>query len=129
MTREHLIVTELTRPFWDGIAQRRFLLQFDPATRRYQFYPRPLSLSSLGPLEWRESCGEGRLLAVTTTHFPAPRFKDRLPYVQGIVQLHEGPRVFANLKHASAAGLKLGQRMRVVYPDADDNVPFYFETA
>lgn len=120
-----LIVTETTRPFWDGIAAKRLMLQFDPRSGRYQFFPRPLSLWSEGPLEWREVKGEGTLAAVTLTHFPAPGFQDKLPYLQGVVRLDEGPRIFANITGATLGELKVGQRMRIVYGEGDD-APFQF---
>lgn len=120
-----LIVTDTTRPFWDGIAARKLMLQYDPRTGRYQFFPRPLSLSSEGPLQWREAKGEGTLAAVTRTHFPAPGFQDKLPYLQGVVRLDEGPRIFANIAGAALEELRVGQRMRIVY-GADGDAPFQF---
>lgn len=127
MTKPNLIATDTTRPFWDGIAAGKLMLQYDPRSGRYQFYPRALSLWSEGPLEWREATGEGTLAAVTRTHFPAPGFADRLPYLQGIVRLDEGPRIFANITGATLEVLRVGRRMRIVYGDGDgDGVPFQF---
>ena len=119
------IVTDTTKPFWDGIAQQRLMLQFDPRSGRYQFYPRALSLWTEGPLEWREATGEGTLVAFTQTHFPAPGFTDRLPYLQGLVRLDEGPRIFANLSGATLGELKVGDRMRIAF-DGGDGSPFTF---
>jgi uncharacterized OB-fold protein len=119
------IVTDTTRPFWDGVDQQRLMLQRDPRSGRCQFYPRALSLWSEGPLEWVQASGEGTLVAFTTTHFPAPGFKDKLPYLQGLVKLDEGPRVFANLSGCTAEALRVGQRMRVAF-DAGDGAPFTF---
>ncbi|WP_288254728.1 OB-fold domain-containing protein [uncultured Hydrogenophaga sp.] len=119
------IVTDTTRPFWDGIAQGRLMLQRDPRTGRCQFYPRALSLWTEGPLEWIEASGEGELVAFTLTHFPAPGFIDQLPYLQGLIRLDEGPRVFANLSGAALGELRVGQRMRVAF-DGGDGAPFTF---
>lgn len=124
----NLIITETTRPFWDGIAQRKLMLQYDPRWGRYQFFPRTLSLWTEGPLEWREASGLGKLVAATLTYFPAPGFTDRLPYLQGLVRLDEGPRIFANLAGASLDELKPGRRMRIAYGEPGD-VPFLFVPA
>ena len=124
----NLIVTETTKPFWDGIAQGKLLLQYDPRCGRYQFFPRTLSLWTEGPLEWREASGLGTLVAATLTHFPAPGFTDRLPYLQGLVRLDEGPRIFANLTGAALAELQPGRRMRIVYGEPGD-APFLFRPA
>lgn len=119
------IVTDTTRPFWDGIAQQRLMLQFDPRSGRYQFYPRALSLWTEGPTEWREASGEGTLVAFTLTHFPAPGFTEKLPYLQGLIRLDEGPRIFANLSGATPEVLRVGQRMRIAF-DESDGAPFTF---
>lgn len=119
------IVTDTARPFWDGIAQQRLMLQHDPRSGRFQFYPRALSLWTEGPLEWREASGEGTLVAFTLTHFPAPGFTDRLPYLQGLVRLDEGPRIFSNLSGTTLQDLQVGQRMRIAF-DGGDGAPFTF---
>jgi len=123
-----MIVTPTTQAFWDAIAQGKLLLQYDPRCGRYQFFPRPLSLWTEGPLEWREASGRGTLVAATLTHFPAPGFKDKLPYLQGLVRLEEGPRIFANLTGATLPQLVPGKAMRLVF-GAEPGGPFLFEPA
>ena len=108
--------SRLTAPFWEAAAQQKLLLQFDPATGRCQFYPRPLSLfSDSGKLEWKESSGRGTLVAFTVVHSPAKGYENEAPYLAGIVRLDEGPRFFARIVNADAASLRAGQRMRVAW--------------
>lgn len=121
-----LIVTRTSEPFWKGIREQKLMLQFDPRTGRYQFFPRLLSLSSEGPLEWRESEGQGVLVAFTRTSFPAAGFQHLLPYLEGLVQLEEGPRVFAPIGGARLEELAVGQRMRVAFGNGEDAHPFEF---
>jgi len=125
MNKPSLIVTDTTRPFWEGIAAGKLMLQYDPRVGRYQFYPRANSLWSEGRLEWRQVSGDGVLMAFTLTHFPAAGFTDKLPYLQGVIRLDEGPRIFANLTGASLEQLRVGQRMRIVFGERGD-VPFQF---
>jgi uncharacterized OB-fold protein len=124
--KAQVIVTKTSAPFWEAVRAKRLLLQFDPKTKRYQFFPRALSLSSEGPLEWRESKGEGTLVAFTRTFFPAPGFQDELPYLEGLVRLDEGPRIFAPITGASMEQLAVGQRMRIAFPDGEGAHPFVF---
>jgi len=116
--------SRLTAPFWDAAAQQQLLLQFDPATGRYQFYPRPLSLfSDSGRLEWRESSGRGTLVAFTVVHSPAKGYENEAPYLAGIIRLDEGPRFFARIVNADAASLRAGQRMRVAWATPPETHP------
>lgn len=115
MNKPPIIVTATSMPFWDGVKNHSLMLQYDLHSRSYQFYPRPLSLFSEGPLEWREASGRGTLAAFTLTHFPAPGFDAELPYLEGIIKLDEGPRIFAPLTGARLQDLVVGQRMRIVY--------------
>ena len=110
--------TNLSKPFWDGLAAKKLLLQFDPAGKRYQFYPRP------GAFEWKESKGKGVLVANALVHTPAEGFEKDAPYAVGIVRLDEGPRIFARLV---GDGLKPGMRMRMVWNDKLAGLPFQFE--
>jgi len=122
--------TRLSAPFWAGVAERRLLLQYDPAGERYQFYPRPLSLfSDSGALEWKEASGQGKLIAYTLCHSPAPGFEDEVPYLLGVIQLDEGPRIFARVVNADAAAIKVGVRMRLVWDDSAPQRLYQFEPA
>lgn len=123
-----LIETNTSATFWEGVRKHRLMLQYDVKSERYQFFPRPISLTSNdGALEWRESKGAGVLVAFTLTYFPAPGFDAELPYLEGIVQLDEGPRVFAPIAHARYEALKAGMRMRICWPTAEGEHPFQFE--
>ena len=120
-----IILTKTSTPFWDGIAKQKLLLQYDPAVNRYQFYPRPISLYSASiNMEWRESSGRGTLVAFTLTRFPALGFEEELPYIEGIISLREGPRIFSLIRNISFNSLKVGLEMQVAFDDL--NKLFYF---
>jgi uncharacterized OB-fold protein len=120
--------TKLSRPFWDGIAGRRLLLQYDPLAKRYQFYPRPLSLfSATRSLEWREAAGSGTLIAHTLCHSPAKCYEGQVPYLVGIVRLDEGVKIFTRIVNADGADLAIGQRMRLSWDESGAETLFRFE--
>jgi hypothetical protein len=124
-----IILNTTSQPFWDGVGRHELMLQFDAVRDRYQFFPRPLSLHSTQPLEWRKAAGTGTLVAITLTHFPAPGFKEKLPYLEGLIRLDEGPRIFAPVTGARLEQLQPGRRMRIVWPQQGDTGahPFQFE--
>lgn len=123
-----ITINNTSAPFWEGVKNRRLMLQYDTKAGRYQFFPRPVSLyTSDGTVEWRESKGTGVLAAFTLTHFPAPGFDAELPYLEGIVQLDEGPRVFAPIANGRYEDLKVGMRMHVCWPAGEGQHPFQFE--
>jgi uncharacterized protein len=126
-TISKLIVTKTSAPFWNGIVEKRLLMQYDPKAKRYQFFPRPISLHTTTPLEWREASGQGTLVAFTLTHFMARGFEERVPYLEGLVRLDEGPRIFAGLGGATLHDLRVGQRMKIVYDTGGH--PFQFHPA
>jgi uncharacterized OB-fold protein len=128
-TKPQITLNTTSAPFWAGVARHELLLQYDPVADRYQFYPRPIGLYSTTALEWRAARGTGTLVAITKTHFAAPGFADEPPYLEGVVELDEGPRVFAPVVGTDLAAFSPGQRMRVAWPAANaGGHPFQFES-
>jgi uncharacterized OB-fold protein len=119
--------TDVSQPFWDAARDSRFLLQYDQASGRSQFFPRPVSLFGETEPAWRAAAGTGRLIAITTCRTPTPGFE--APYVVGIVALDEGARVFARLLN-TASDTAPGQPMRLVWEATADGRRMYaFEPA
>lgn len=112
--------TDASKPFWDATAAGQFLLQNDTETGRTQFFPRPLSLSGEGTLDWRPAAGTGTLIAVSTVRVPAPGFESETPYRVGIVALGEGPRVFAPIRDVGPEGIAPGARVKIVWQEHGD---------
>ncbi len=121
--------TNLTQRFWQGAADEKLMLQFDPASNRFQFYPRPASLETgKQNLEWRTASGKGIIYSFTITHVPAAGFEDKVPYAVGLVELDEGVRVVANLVNVDPEQLAIGQRVRLCWETLpDDKRYFAFE--
>jgi hypothetical protein len=104
--------TDISQPFWQGLRERKFMLQFDRASGRAQFYPRPQSLTSEAGLEWREASARGTIFALTLSRVAPPALADQVPYALALVQLEEGPRVLARIA-APYERLRIGQPVRV----------------
>jgi uncharacterized protein len=123
------VPTNITRPFWEAARQKRLLIQYDPETKVWQFYPRAIAMASgKCNLQWREVSGRGTVYAFTVTHVPMPGFEDRGPYAIAIIDLDEGVRMLANLVNVPAGHLQIGLRVRVVWENiSEDAVYFAFE--
>jgi uncharacterized OB-fold protein len=80
------------------------------------FPPRADCASCLSSdVDWIELNGRGRLITYTTAHFAPVGFEDEAPYTLALVELDEGPRVFARLSEdIPEDGLQIGMNLKLV---------------
>ena len=111
--------TPVSRPFWDGLAQRRILIQYSPSLQRYVFYPRTLVPGTLADdLEWREIDGAGTLYTFTIARRPTgPPWNDAVPQLLAVVQWDAGPRISTELVDVDPGGIRIGMRVQPVFYD------------
>lgn len=117
--------TPVSRPFWDGLAQHRILVQFSPSLQRYVFYPRTLAPGTLADdLEWREIDGAGTLYTFTIARRPTgPPWADATPQLLAVVQWDVGPKISTELVGFNTqdprdlAAIRIGMRVRPVFYD------------
>lgn len=105
-------------PFREGLHARRLMLQYDKASGRAQFYPRPLGVYGAAGVEWREASGRGAIFALTESHVAPPRLQHAVPYALALVVLAEGPRMLARVD-APFAQLRIGQAVEVDWDHPD----------
>lgn len=87
------VVTEVTKPFWDGLAEGRFLTVRGP-NGKLTFPPRAFDRETLSrDITWAEVSGRGTLYSVTEVHAAPSVFADESPYCVCIVDLEEGIRL------------------------------------
>lgn len=88
--------------------------------------PRPLNPSTFDEdMEWVELSGEGRLAAYTAVHIGSTAmieagYDRQNPYVSGVVELAEGPRISAQILGVDAdnpATIAIGAPLRVAFID------------
>ena len=90
--------TPETANFWQAAKQGVLLIQHCRDCGRNYFYPRPLCPNCLSrAVEWIEASGRGVLHTFVINHRPARGFPAKGPYVIGIVELAEGPRMMSNI--------------------------------
>jgi|GEM_PF-599926 len=115
--------SDVAEPFWTGLRERRLMLQFDAASGRAQFYPRPQSLYSEAGVQWREASGRGTIFALTQSCVGPPALADRVPYALALVKLEEGPRMLARVL-APCAELAIGQPVQITWEEDGEALAF-----
>lgn len=114
-----------TKPFWDGIAQGKLVLQYCTAAGRFQHYPKPVSgYSGRRTLEWREVSGKGAIYAATVVRIPGPGVEGRIPLCVATVELDEGVRIIANVLNCEPADLAVGKRVRLAVDHLAPDHPY-----
>jgi uncharacterized OB-fold protein len=112
--------TPETRPFWQAAKARKLLVQRCDDCGEHYFYPRPLCPHCLSRrVQWVESRGRGRLHTFVINHRPPRNFPVQGPFVIGIVELDEGPRILSNIiaVEPDPAALRCDMPVEVVFED------------
>ncbi len=103
-----------SRPFWDGLAEGKLMLQYCTEARRFQHYPKPVSgFTGRRTLEWREVSGKGTIYACTVVRIAGPGVEGRIPLCVVTVELDEGVRIIANLLNCAPGDMAIGQRVKL----------------
>lgn len=118
--------TPTTQPFWDGAKDGKLMLQYDPVSRKYQFWPRQCSVrTGKRNLRWQETSGKGEIYSFTVTHVPTAGFEDKVPYALGLVELDEGVRIIGNLVNIDPEDVKIGMRVRVAWEKLSEDIDYF----
>ena len=112
----------LTAPHWAAAREHRLVLQRCRACGTFQHYPRPWCTTCLSEdLEFVPSPGQGTLYSFTVVRRTAnPAFAPLVPYVYGLVDLDEGPRMTTNVVGCPVDDVTIGMRVRARFEDVDD---------
>jgi uncharacterized OB-fold protein len=117
--RENVFVD--TKPFWDGVRQGKLLVQYCTEAKKFQYYPRPVSIyTGRRTLEWREVSGKGSIYAFTVVRIPGPGLEGRLPLCVVTVELDEGVRMIANVLDCAPEDLAIGKRVKLAWDRLTD---------
>ena len=72
-------------------------------------------------LEWVDCSGLGTVYSLSTARrAPTPDFAAIAPYVIALIDLDEGPRMFANVVGDGALETKIGDRVKVAFEPRGD---------
>jgi uncharacterized OB-fold protein len=113
------VPTPTSKPFWDGLRERKVRLQRCRNCGRWVHYPRsncPYCLSD--DLEWQEVSGNATLYTFTIARrATAPQFQDEVPQKIAVVELDEGMRLTTTLVNVEESAIQVGMRLRPVFED------------
>ena len=105
-----------TTPFWEAAKTGRLVLQYCADTKRFQHYPRPVSIyTGSRNLTWREVSGKGFIYACTVIRVPGPGLEGRLPLAVATVQLDEDVHILGNILNAEQGAMKIEQRVELAW--------------
>lgn len=118
----------VSAPFWDALAEDRFVLQRCESCQAFVHPPKPICpechASKFG---WPDVARTGTVYSFTEVHRPPlPLFRDAVPYTVALVDIdHTGVRVLGNFVDDADAPLQIGQRVRLVIDHQSDGVALF----
>jgi hypothetical protein len=119
LSRQLPVPTPESQPFWDGCARHELLIQRCHACGQSWFPPANVCQHCWNPdFAWTEASGDGELFSFTVYRRAySPELAGQLPYVVGIVELAEGPRLVTNIVGCGPEQLRVGMPVRVTFRD------------
>lgn len=110
-----------SRPYWDAARERRLVIRRCSDCGAKHFMARYLCPQCWSDrLEWIDSEGNGTVASFSIVHrAPTAPFKGRTPYVVALIDLDEGPRMFANIVGDDAHAVAIGERVHVTFEERD----------
>jgi len=112
-----------SKPYWDACREHKLLLQRTRDGKHFH-YPRKFAPGTLSTdWEWVEASGEGTIYSYTIAARGAgPAFAPEAPYVIAIIELKEGCRMLSNIVTKDVTGVKVGQKVKVVWDKLNDEI-------
>lgn len=108
-------VSEFTRPFWNALAEGRFITTQCRSCEKFSFPPKPICPHCWSAdVAWNELRSSGSLYSWTRIHAAPAAFAVEAPYVVGIVDLDQGVRLACRLVTHERVEWVVGARVEMV---------------
>lgn len=112
------LINPENQPYFDATARGELLLGRCDACGEPHFYPRVLCPHCFSDrVRWEAARGTGTIYSYSTLHRGVPE-----PYTIAYVTLDEGVTMMTNIVGCDPAALTIGQRVRVVFKEAEGGV-------
>ncbi len=119
-------VTDLTRPFWSAAREGRLVAQKCPRCGACDFPPKPWCVEcGCRELQWQALAGAGTVYSysvATAVMMNLPGWKSELPFILCLIDLDDGPRMYAQLTDCTPEHVRIGMRVTVRFERMDDEV-------
>ena len=107
-----------TKAFWDGAAQGKLLLKKCQACGQLHYYPRAICpFCGSDRTEWQQASGRGTIYSWSVMR------RADVPYAIAYVTLEEGVTMMTNIVDCDLDGIRIGQRVRVVFKPTEGGPP------
>jgi len=115
------IISDLNRPFWDGLAAHELRVPRCLDCGDFNWVPYPACRTCLSERqEWTVVSGDATVFSFTVVHRGPGAFDADVPYVLALGQLREQPRpcnVLANLVGVAPDAVRIGMPLRIGFVD------------
>ena len=117
-------ITNLNRPYWDGLREGRLQMQQCQACRLVWYPPGPLCPHCWSTeIEWATLSGRGTVNSWVVFHQAYLKgFDDEVPFNVAEVTLEEGPRLMTNLVGIDADQIEVGMPVQIVFDAVTEEV-------
>lgn len=118
------MVDDTTREYWDAAKREVLLISRCGTCGKAFHYPRPFCPTCWGEdVHWEEASGRAVLYtySVVRRNDLAP-FDGRVPYVAGIVELEEGPRMMTDVVEVAPEDVAIGMALQVTFVETAPDV-------
>ncbi|MPZ93426.1 MAG: hypothetical protein GEU96_00660 [Propionibacteriales bacterium] len=111
--------TPESQPFWDACARHELVIQRCRSCGRFWFPPSNHCQHCWSEdFAWEPVSGRGELYTFTVYRRAyAPELAEQLPYVVGVVELEQGPRLITNIVDREPGDVRVGMPVEVVFLD------------
>ena len=107
-----------TEAFWEGAAQGRLLIKKCLACQQVHYYPRAICpFCGSDRTEWQQASGHGSIYSWSVMR------RAEVPYAIAYVTLEEGVTMMTNIVDCDLDGIRIGQRVRVVFKPTEGGPP------
>jgi uncharacterized protein len=112
-------INKVDRPYWQGAAAGKLLIQKCKSCGKLQFFPRVVCVDCFsGDIEWLEAAGTGKIHSFTWVRVPRnPAFKEEVPICYINVILDEGIIMESRLVGKGIEKVELGDRVQVAFQE------------
>lgn len=117
-------ITDLTRPFWTAAREGKLVVQKCPNCGTTDFFPKPWCIEcGKREREWVEVSRTGTVYSYTAASLVMmnlPGWKEDLPVILCLVDLDDGPRMYAQLTGCSPEEVRIGMRVEAYFEPISD---------
>jgi uncharacterized protein len=117
-------INQVSKPFWDHCKAHELCMQFCENCHEWIWYPKAWcpSCGRRDGVVWKKLSGSGKIYSYTIIRQVidnSPAFQADIPFVIGLVELEEGPRIYSNV---AAKEVSVGDSVEVYFDDVTPEI-------